>query len=565
MSEVFDMVAKTFQGLEGVLADELRQLGAESVKEGIRMVRFKGDKAMMYKANYCCRTAVRVLKPFLEFEAHNADELYEVAKAFEWDTVMTKDCTFAIDPTIISDEFLHSRFVTYRVKDAIADYFMNKYGERPSVLVSNPQLQFNVHISGKRVTFSLDSSGESLHKRGYRVATNDAPINEVLAAGILRLAGWEGQCDLYDPMCGSGTFLVEAALMAANIYPGVCRSQGYAFEKWADFDAELFAEIAEDDSQEREFTHKIYGSDLARQAIDITQRNVKSAGVSRWIELECKDFFDIETLPFESGMVVTNPPYGERLSVEKIEEFYRQVGHQFKHKFAGCDVWVIGYKKEHFDAIGLTPSAKMAMYNGDLECELRQYKIFSGKFSELRERGEHIKNENFRRPDRDRKPPRKSDGDGKRFEKKDGDGKRFDKKDGDRKRFEKKDGEHKRFDKKDGEGKRFENKDRDGKRPYGRRDGDKEERGGKFKKTFNERRERNFEPRQEAPRGPQEPDTRTEEEKLRDREIKQMERELRERSEAKKGEVREKKPRLDASTEVKLGGQRRNSWKKNKE
>ena len=215
MTEKFDMVAKTFQGLEGVLADELRALGAEDVTEGRRMVAFTGNKAMLYRANFCCRTALRILKPFFKFRSTSADDLYEQVKDYDWHSIMDVKTTFAIDVTTFGDEFSHSRFVTYRVKDAIADYFMENEGRRPSIRVSNPDILLDVHINGDQVTLSLDSSGEPLFKRGWRVAQTDAPINEVLAAGIIRLSGWDGDTDLIDPMCGSGTFLVEAALIAA--------------------------------------------------------------------------------------------------------------------------------------------------------------------------------------------------------------------------------------------------------------------------------------------------------------------------------------------------------------
>ena len=274
------MVAKTFQGLEGVLSDELVALGAQDVKQGRRMVSFKGDKELMYRANFSLRTALRVLKPIYKFTSTSADDLYEQVKCFDWSNIMSEDNTFSIDCTVYSDTFRHSRFVTYRVKDGIADYFMERSGKRPSIRLNAPDYQFNVHISGNEVTISLDSSGEPLYKRGWRVAQTDAPINEVLAAGIIKLSGWDGESNFVDPMCGSGTFLIEAALIAANINPGVYR-QEYAFQKWPDYDADLFDEIYNDDSGEREFTHKIYGYDILGKAVAATNANVKNAGL-RW-------------------------------------------------------------------------------------------------------------------------------------------------------------------------------------------------------------------------------------------------------------------------------------------
>ena len=302
----FEMIAKTFQGLEGVLAEELRQISATNVEEGRRMVSFTGDKAVLYKANFCCRTALRILKPIYKFLASDADELYEAVKRFNWNEVMKVNQTFSIDTTVFSEEFRHSRFVTYRVKDAIADFFSEQCGERPSIRLNNPDVQFNVHIAGKEVTLSLDSSGEPLYKRGYRVAQTEAPINEVLAAGILKLAGWDGQCNFIDPMCGSGTFLIEAALMAANINPGVFR-QGFAFENWEDFDADLFDQIYNDDSNERDFAFRIAGSDISPKAVAIAEQNIKSAGVGKYIDLECRSLQSIEEVQ-PDGMMVTNPP-----------------------------------------------------------------------------------------------------------------------------------------------------------------------------------------------------------------------------------------------------------------
>ena len=265
----FKIIAKTFQGLEEVLAKELINLGANNVEIGRRMVAFTGDKEMLYKANFCTRTAVKVLKPIKEFKAKDADEVYETTKKIDWEKYMDVKSTFLVDSVIFSENFRHSKFVAYRVKDAIADYWREKSGgDRPNVVISNPDLRVNVHIAEDDVTISLDSSGESLHQRGYKTATVQAPLNEVLAAGLIMLTGWDGECDLIDPFCGSGTILIEAALIAQNVYPGVFRKE-YAFEKWKDFDADLFDRIYNDDSQERDFDHKIYGYDINRQAVQI--------------------------------------------------------------------------------------------------------------------------------------------------------------------------------------------------------------------------------------------------------------------------------------------------------
>lgn len=398
MNDKFEMVAKTFQGLENVLADELKAIGAENVETGRRVVSFEGDKAVLYRANFCCRTALRILKPFYKFHADDADQLYEAVKKFDWEQVMSADRTFSIDSTVFGTDFRHSKFVTYRVKDAIADYFMEKYERRPSIRLNNPDFVFDVHISGNEITLSLDSSGESLHKRGYRVAQTEAPINEVLAAGIILMSGWRGESDFVDPMCGSGTFLIEAALIARNIFPGVYRNS-FAFERWSDFDAELFDEIYNDDTHEREFNHHIYGSDISPKAIAIAQSNVKNASLLKDISLEVKSIQNIDEAPSEGCIVVTNPPYGERITVEDMEALYRSIGERLKKVFKGSNAWVIGYRDELFDCIGLKPSVKYPLLNGSLECELRQYVMFSGSYSDFRKEGRSVKNEDLSRDD----------------------------------------------------------------------------------------------------------------------------------------------------------------------
>ena len=442
MTDKFDMVAKTFLGLEGVLADELRALGAEDVVEGNRVVAFKGDKEMLYRANFACRTAVRVLKPFLKLHSSSADDLYEQLKGFDWEQLMTVKTTFAIDATVYSEDFNNSRFVTYRVKDAIADYFNDKYGKRPSIRLTNPDIRLDVHIAGREVTLSLDSSGDPLFKRGWRVAQTDAPINEVLAAGIILLSGWDGKTDLIDPMCGSGTFLIEAALIGANIAPGVYRDH-YAFQQWPDYDADLFEKVYNDDSAEREFTHKIYGSDIEGKAIAIARANVKNAGLNKYIELERRDFNDIELVP-EGGTLISNPPYGERLNVEDIEELYREMGFKFKHTFKGYNIWLICNNEELHYKVGLKPSVRYKLNNGGLDCELLQYVIFDGRYDELRERGEHIRNEGFRASERSKGNFNKVGGEDRRGPRRDDDRRHGPRRDDDRRRGPRRDDDRRR-------------------------------------------------------------------------------------------------------------------------
>lgn len=380
----FTMIAKTLHNLEDVLAEEIRELGGSDISIGRRAVSFTGDKTLLYKANLRLRTALRILKPILTFKATNPDELYEALSRFPWDTVMTSRQTFAIDTVVYSDTFTHSRYVSYRTKDAIVDFWRERTGERPSVRIDNPDIYFGVHIAHDEVTLSLDSSGESLHKRGYRQVQTDAPINEVLAAGILLKSGWRGETDLLDPMCGSGTFLIEAALIARNIAPGIYR-QSFAFERWLDYDQALFEEIYNDDSAERSFDHHIYGSDILPRAIQIAEKNIARAGVSKHITLEVMSLQERPS-PAAPALVVMNPPYGERLKMQSADELYGMIGERLKHNYPGCQAWIIAYRPEHFDAIGLRHNSRVELTNGALECELRSYELFAGKRDEYKRR-----------------------------------------------------------------------------------------------------------------------------------------------------------------------------------
>ena len=379
MNTKFEMVAKTFQGLEEVLAEELRSLGAENIEQGKRMVAFSGDLAMLYKANMCCRTALRILKPFCRFKARDADELYDRVKEFDWSSLMSVNQTFSIDTVAFSDEFRHSQFVTYKVKDGIADWFRDHSddGRRPRVRLDGADIMINVHIAGQQVTLSLDSSGESLHRRGYRHAQTEAPISEVLAAGIIMKTGWKGDTPFVDPMCGSGTFLIEAALIAAGINPGIFRKH-FAFENWPDFDAELLETIYNDDSTEREITVPIIGADISPRAIEIARENARSAGVARYITLEAKSIARWEQTPQPAGILVTNPPYGKRIGADDMNALYKTIGTTLKHVFTGYHAWIIGYTDEYFSQIGLAPSQKVELNNGGLDCELREYVLFEG-------------------------------------------------------------------------------------------------------------------------------------------------------------------------------------------
>ena len=440
MNQEFQMLAKTFKGLEEVLAGELVELGANNVQIERRAVSFTGDKRLLYTANMCLRTASRVLVPIATFRAKDADAVYEHAKQTDWSQYMTLKTGFAIDATVYSDTFRHSQYVTYRVKDAIADYWMEREQKRPSVKLTDPDLSLNVHIADETVTISLDSSGESLHKRGYRVANTEAPINEALAAGMLLLVGWHGQGDFYDPMCGSGTLLIEAALIARNIAPGIYR-KGFAFEKWADFDKDLFEDIYNDDSRERPFTHKVYGSDAGYYAVQTALKNIQSASLQhdievRQIRIEELRLADRDT---NGALVMMNPPYGERLSQDKdVLRLYQDIGTALKHQFSGATAWIISSNEDALKCIGLKPSKRIRLMNGELECLFNQYELFQGEHKEWKKdhpkdtkprfADQENKRKDFKqdRNKRDFKPRgRRNEGDKKPFARKPSDRKPF--------------------------------------------------------------------------------------------------------------------------------------------
>ena len=391
----FELIAKTFMGLEPVLAQELTKLGANNVQIGRRMVSFTGDKEMMYRANFQLHTAIRILKPIKHFKARSAEDVYNEVKKIDWSQYITKGKTFVVDSVVYSDEFRNSKFVSYKVKDAIVDQFREATGDRPNISISNPDIRLHIHIAEDNATLCLDSSGESLHRRGYRQETVEAPLNEVLAAGMILMTGWKGDTDFIDPMCGSGTLIIEAALIAQNISPGVFRKE-YAFEKWPDFDSDLFDAIYNDDSEEREFTHHIYGYDVDMKAVNTAILNVKAAGLSKVITVKQQDFKDF-TRPAEKSLMITNPPYGERISTPNLLGTYKMIGEKLKREFAGNEAWVLSYREECFDQIGLKPSIKIPVFNGSLECEFRKYVMFDGKMKDFRSEGGVVKTDEEKR------------------------------------------------------------------------------------------------------------------------------------------------------------------------
>lgn len=371
----FYMLAKTMFGLEEVLAEELKKLGAQDIKPINRAVSFKGDKGFMYKANLNLRTALRILKPIAHFQAHNEKELYNNLCNIEWTEIFNLNDTFATYATTKSEVFKHSKYASLVMKDAIADTFRKKFKKRPNVDPEMPDVSINLHISKHTCTVSLDSSGGSLHKRGYRLDAVSAPMNEVLAAGLILLSQWNRISDFHDPMCGSGTLLIEAALIAYNIPANIFREQ-FGFERWKDFDEKLWEKIKETSlDKEINYTGNITGSDNSKRAIIITQRNIENALMHENINVVQSNFFETK-IPKET-FVIFNPPYGERINLG-VSDFYEKVGTTLKHNYEECEIWLISSDIENMKLIGLRPSRKIKLMNGELECSFRKFEVYKG-------------------------------------------------------------------------------------------------------------------------------------------------------------------------------------------
>ncbi len=375
--ENFKMIAKTFFGFEEILVKELQLLGAMNVKPGVRMVSFEGDKGFMYKANLALRTALKVLKPIHQFAVYNEANLYKGIQSIDWSEYLDPDQSFVIDATVFSENFNNSLFVALKSKDAIVDQFRDKTGERPNIDKDFPDLRINVHIDRDTCSVSLDSSGNSLHHRGYRTATNIAPINEVLAAGMLLLSGWDGQCDFIDPMCGSGTLLTEAAMIACNIPANINRKE-FAFERWKDWDADLYEKIEDSLMKKtREFHYSIVGYDKAPSAVSKAKDNVYNAHLEDYITIEEANFFDTQKRSQGPLHMVFNPPYGERLDIH-LERFYREIGDTLKQGYPGTTAWFITGNIEALKYVGLRPSRKIKLFNGKLEARFAKYELYEG-------------------------------------------------------------------------------------------------------------------------------------------------------------------------------------------
>jgi len=373
----FDMTATTLYGLEDVLKGELRELGASNIKGENRAVTFQGDLRLLYRANLEIRTALKILVPIHSFSAKNDDALYSAVREVDWRKYMSVTETLAVDSVVHSEHFTHSQYVALRVKDAIVDQFRKRKNRRPSVDLDNPSLRINIYISHDECVVSLDSSGDSLHRRGYRKDGDMAPLNEVLAAGMIQLTGWQGDLHFVDPMCGSGTILCEAAMIARNIAPGIHR-EDYGFMHWPNFDYDLWEEvIGEAQRGERECSYQIVGSDISGQALDSARKNITRAGLDEHIRL-AKSAFEQREPSVDSGIVVMNPPYGERMAKEDIIGFYRQIGDQLKQNYPGFDAWILSGNREALKHVGLRPSENITLYNGPIECRFQKFEIYRG-------------------------------------------------------------------------------------------------------------------------------------------------------------------------------------------
>ncbi len=371
------LTAKTLAGLEPILAKEIEKIGGKNIHEGRRAVTFTGTLKHIYRANYYLRTAIRILKEVDTFTFKSIDDFYGKCRRIKWQNYMDENLSFAVFSTVAnSREFNNSMFASLKVKDAIVDSFRALNGSRPVVDANNPEISINVRVSQHRCTISIDSSGESLHKRGYRAAQGDAPLSEVLAAGMILMTGWNGETDFIDPMCGSGTLPIEAAMIATNTPPGKFRKE-FAFEKWEDFDLDLFNEVTQE-CELKSFNKTIYASDISERNIGIAKSNARNAKVYNQIQFEATDIKDIN-IKANGATIIINPPYGERIWQKNLESLYTTIGERLKHKFPGNEAWILSSSRELLKFIGLKPARKSELFNGALLCSYRKYELFQGK------------------------------------------------------------------------------------------------------------------------------------------------------------------------------------------
>ena len=376
--QIYTLIIKTQAGLEQLLAEEVSACGGQHAEILNRAVKCKGDKDVMYRLNYTSRLALRVLREIKTFEVETENDLYTRVKKFSWKYFLAPDQTFAIYATVSNSQMQHTHYVALKTKDAIADYFREETGNRPNVDIDNPDIRIQVHITGTKCTLLLDSSGDSLHKRGYRIRQGKAPINEVLAAGMIGLSGWDRKTALIDPMCGSGTILCEAAMMARNMPAGFFR-KNFGFMHWPDFDENIWQKIKYTESAKiKDQAVKIYGSDVNQNMLEVAGETISEAAFADGIELKQVAFENSKPPDGEGGVIITNPPYGERIRKSDILAFYKMIGDTLKTRYAGYEAWII---TSHFDAlksVGLRTSKKIQLYNGPLECRFVKYELYQG-------------------------------------------------------------------------------------------------------------------------------------------------------------------------------------------
>lgn len=377
--EEFDMVATCMQNMEPELEIELKNLGAKNITVKRRAVEFRGNLELLYTCNVWLRTALKVLKPIYKYTAKTDDELYNKAFNFQWEKIFSEDKTFSIDSAVSSEHFTHSQFASLRIKDAIVDRFRSQQINRPNVARFDPDVRIHLHINDKSVTLSLDSSGNPLFKRGYRTVQHAAPINECLAAGLILKSGWRGDVDFFDPMTGTGTIAIEAALIACNIPPNLNRTN-FAFEGWKSYDVSVLSRVlGEAKEKYKPLKVNIFANELNSNNIRSARININSANMRKSIQLEQDDFFKAKP-PADSGVIIMNPPYGERLELQEgLPDFFEKIGSTLKHEYAGWDAWIIASDEESFKNVGLKPAKKIPVMNGKLECQFRKYELFEGK------------------------------------------------------------------------------------------------------------------------------------------------------------------------------------------
>ena len=377
----FKMIAKTMMGLEEVLADEIKALGGDEIELLNRAVAFRGDMLTLYRTNYCCRTALAILKPFAEFEALNEQELYSQVYNIRWEKILDVDCTFMIESSTSGEVFTHSYYAALKTKDAIVDRFRKMFGQRPSIDTENADYKFSLHIVGTHVTLLMNSSGESLHKRGYRQAVGVAPINEVLAAGMIKLSGWKCDCHFFDPMCGSGTLLIEAAMLANNIPAQYYRGGKFGFKRWKEYNLADWKAVLDEENRKigaGDFDYEIWGNDIDYGVLEQAEKNLEYAKLHKDVTLHHGSFENQEP-PEGRCMIITNPPYGERIKIEDLNAMYERMGDTFKRLYGeGREVWLISSDFEALKHIGLKPSKKIPLLNGSLDCRFLKFELYDG-------------------------------------------------------------------------------------------------------------------------------------------------------------------------------------------